>query len=496
MAGAKVYLIGAGPGDPELLTLKARRIIESCDAVVYDDLIAREILALAPARAQKIYVGKRGGKASMRQDAINALLVSLARQGLVVARLKGGDPCVFGRGGEEALHLAANGVPFEFVPGISSAVAGPISAGIPPTHRGLAASLTLVTAHEDPEKESGFIDWSHLAHDRGTIVFLMGASRVGDIAARLMKEGMDPLTPCAMIQEATTPAQRAITSTLSSIAHEAKSHGMSSPSVIVLGRVVELSERLGAGPRLPLSGMSVLVTRPSHQAYESAVKFSSFGARAVCYPLVEIQDREFSVPDLASYHMVVFTSQNAVRLFFERLHASGRDARALASAKVYCIGPKTRETLRAYGILADGMAQEYRAEGLVDILGTRDLAGLRVLLPRAKAARAVLSDALRAKGAQVDEMAIYETVLPADASREGFTDALAQVDTVVFTSPSGVRNALALLGQDPEPLLSKRIASIGPVTAEALVKKGIRVDVTAQEYTDDGIIAALSGEAP
>jgi len=278
----KVYLIGAGPGDPELITLKARRVLETCGAVVYDDLIAREILALAPAGASRIYVGKRGGKPSMGQEAINGLLVNLARQGLVVARLKGGDPCVFGRGGEEAMHLAENGIPFEFVPGVTSAIAGPVSAGIPPTHRGMAASVTLVTAHEDPGKNSGFLDWDHLARDTGTLVFLMGASRIESIASKLVERGMDPSTPCAMIQEATTPAQRTLVSTLAAVGGEAALAGMSSPSVIVVGKVAGLAGRLGQRRNLPLSGMSVLVTRPAHQSYESAALFAASGARAVC----------------------------------------------------------------------------------------------------------------------------------------------------------------------------------------------------------------------
>ncbi|HPC46523.1 MAG TPA: uroporphyrinogen-III C-methyltransferase [Deltaproteobacteria bacterium] len=489
----KVYLIGAGPGDPELITLKARRVLETCGAVVYDDLIAREILALAPAGASRIYVGKRGGKPSMGQEAINGLLVNLARQGLVVARLKGGDPCVFGRGGEEAMHLAENGIPFEFVPGVTSAIAGPVSAGIPPTHRGMAASVTLVTAHEDPGKNSGFLDWDHLARDTGTLVFLMGASRIESIASKLVERGMDPSTPCAMIQEATTPAQRTLVSTLAAVGGEAALAGMSSPSVIVVGKVAGLAGRLGQQRNLPLSGMSVLVTRPAHQSYESAALFAASGAKTVCYPLVEIRELDFELPDPHSCDMVVFTSQNAVSIFFSRLASRGLDARALAPAKIYCIGPRTRESLKSFGIIADGMAEEFRAEGLVELFRDMDLSGLRVCLPRARGARPVLVDALRRKGARVDEITVYETVLPENASGETFLQALSEVDTVVFTSPSGVRHALELLGGDAMPLESKRIAAIGPVTAEALKNRGLTPGVTASVYTDEGIIAALSG---
>ena len=250
----KVFLIGAGPGDPELITIKARRILEGCDAVVYDDLIPEEVLGLAPREARKIYVGKRAGKEYMKQPRINELLLGLAQEGLDVARLKGGDPCIFGRGGEEALFLREHGVPVEIIPGITSAIAGPISAGIPPTHRGLAASVTFVTAHEDPTKESGFMDWAHLAKDPGTIVFLMGAGRIGAIAGRLMEEGMPADTPCAVVQDATTPSQRQVVSILESIGHEALLQHITSPCIIVVGKVVSLSGKLYSTNDLPLSG--------------------------------------------------------------------------------------------------------------------------------------------------------------------------------------------------------------------------------------------------
>ncbi len=491
----KVYLIGAGPGDPELITLKAQRILAGCDAVVYDDLMATEILQLAPAAARKIYVGKRGGRQYMKQPEINELLVNLAKEGLTIARLKGGDPCMFGRGGEEALHLAEHGIPFEFVPGITSAIAGPVSAGIPPTHRGLAASVTFVTAHEDPEKESGFLDWSVLAREPGTIVFLMGAGRIASIAARLMEEGMAPQTPCALVQDATTPRQRHIVSTLAAVGDEAGRHGFASPCIIVVGRVASLSERLHTNPGRELSGMSVLITRPGHMAYATAALFASKGARAVVYPLIAIAELPFDLPDLKACDLLIFTSQNAVTLFFRKLATGGMDARALSGVEILCIGPKTRESLREHGVMADGMAEEYRAEGIVELLRGRDLSGTRVCLPRARGARPVLVEALRKQGALVDEILVYDTVLPKEASPDSFTKALDEVDTAVFTSPSGVRHALKLLGDDPVRLGAKRLVAIGPVTAQALEKYGLRAAITAAEYTDEGIITALTGEA-
>jgi len=492
----KVYLIGAGPGDPELITMKAKRIIEECDAVVYDDLIPGEILGLAPKDARKIYVGKRAGKDYLKQPEINDLILGLAREGLNVARVKGGDPCIFGRGGEEALFLHEHGVPFEIVPGITSAIAGPISAGIPPTHRGLAASVTFVTAHEDPAKESGFLDWSLLAKEPGTIVFLMGAGRIGAIASKLMEGGMASNTPCAVVQDATMPSQRQVVSTLLSVGVEAEKERMASPCIIVVGKVVSLSDKLTPRNDLPLSGMSVLITRPGHMAYGTSALFAKKGARAIVYPLIEISELPFEIPDLKTYDMLIFTSQNAVSLFFAKLAASGKDARALAGLEVFCIGPKTRDTLRLFGVAADGMASEFRAEGIVEMLKDRDLKGKRVCLPRAKGARPVLVEALKGQGAKVVEILVYDTIIPAQASAESFAAALDGVDTAVFTSPSGVRHALALLGGDPAKLEAKRLVAIGPITEQALARNGLKAAVTASEYTDEGIIEALTGETP
>ncbi len=492
----KVFLIGAGPGDPGLITIKARRILEGCDAVVYDDLIPEEVLGLAPREARKIYVGKRAGKEYMKQPRINELLLGLAQEGLDVARLKGGDPCIFGRGGEEALFLREHGVPVEIIPGITSAIAGPISAGIPPTHRGLAASVTFVTAHEDPTKESGFMDWAHLAKDPGTIVFLMGAGRIGAIAGRLMEEGMPADTPCAVVQDATTPSQRQVVSILESIGHEALLQHITSPCIIVVGKVVSLSGKLYSKNDLPLSGRSVLITRPDHLALETASLFASKGARAVVYPLIEIAELPFEIPDLKTYDILIFTSQNAVSLFFEKLLSQGKDARTFSSTEVLCIGPKTRDTLKDYGIVADGMAREFRAEGIVELLGNRDLAGRRVCLPRARGARPYLVEALQARGALVDEIIIYDTILPQTADPATFMQALTGIDTAIFTSPSGIRHALELLGGEPALLGSKRLVAIGPVTAKAMEGYGLTPALIASEYTDEGIIKALLGETP
>jgi uroporphyrinogen III methyltransferase / synthase len=489
-----VYLIGAGPGDPGLLTMKAAGKIPECDAVVYDDLIPAEILLLAKPAAEKYYVGKRAGKDYMKQPKINNLLLELAKRGLSIARLKGGDPCVFGRGGEEALFLKENGIPFEIIPGISSAIAGPISAGIPPTHRGLAASLKIVTAHEDPSKESGFLDWSLLAKETGTLVFLMGAGRINEISEALIKEGMDAGTPCAIIQDATLTSQKHIVSTLAEIGIEAEKSDMGSPCIIVVGKVADLSKELFSFKEKPLSGRTVLITRPAHLSYKTAEAFSAQGAQVLIYPLIGLREIPFSIKDVSKYDLIIFTSQNAVPLFFKSLSAKGLDARALAGKEIICIGPKTREALSSFGIRADAMAEEYRAEGIMDLLKNRDLKGLKICLPRAKDARPFLADALRSCGADLEEIFVYETAMPDGADAETFLSLVRKCDTIVFTSPSGARNAVLLAGNKVNKIKGKTLIAIGPVTAGAMEKLGISASASAKEYTDEGIIKLMNGD--
>jgi len=421
--------------------------------------------------------------------------VSLARQGLSIARLKGGDPCIFGRGGEEALFLREHGIPFEIIPGITSAIAGPESAGIPPTHRGLASSVKFVTAHEDPAKEAGFIDWPHLARENGTIIFLMGSGRIGAIAEKLVSEGMLPDTPCALVQDATTPKQRQVISTLKEAGRDAAEHGIGSPCIIVVGQVVQLGRALYQTERdLPLKGRSILITRPANLALEAAAQFSSSGARTIIFPLVEVASIDFDLPDIKDYNMFIFTSQNAVPLFFGKVFASGLDVRAFSGSEIFCIGPKTRDSLKEYGIVPDGMASEFRAEGIMDTLSGRVLSGMKICIPRSRDARTFLVDALREKGAVVDEIHLYETAMPGDARKEDFIRALDEADTAIFTSPSGIRNASLLLDNDITLLKDKRLVAIGPVTAKAMEALGIAPDLTAKEYTDSGIIEALKGD--
>jgi len=489
-----VYLIGVGPGDPELITLKAARIIPLCDVIVYDDLIPEEVLLLSKPGAQMHYVGKRAGRDYMKQPEINELLVTLARQGLKVARLKGGDPCVFGRGGEEALYLKENSIPFGIIPGISSAIAGPTSAGIPPTHRGLAASLKIVTAHEDPSKESGFLDWNLLAKETGTLVFLMGAGRIGTISEKLIKEGMAARTPCAIVQDATLPTQKHIISTLENIGDDALKNSMGSPCIIIVGQVAGLSRDLYINENKPLKGKTVLITRPYHLAGKTSEIFSAQGAHALMYPLIELNELPFELPDIHKTDIFIFTSQNAVPIFMNKLFSIGLDSRALSSSRVYCIGPKTRDALAGFGIMADGMAGEYRAEGIFEMMKDMALEDKRICIPRAKDARPFLINALRSKGAIVDAIFVYETILPAQANSDDFMAKVEKSDTIIFTSPSGVKNAVFLAGDKLDELRKKKLVAIGPVTADTMNRLDIPASASAKEYTDEGILNLLKGE--
>ncbi len=496
MNRTKVYLVGTGPGDPELLTLKAERVIRTADVLVYDDLIPPEVMGLVGKHALTIYVGKRAGKHKMGQEEINGLMVKLALEGKTVARLKGGDPCIFGRCGEEATYLKEHGVDFEIIPGISSATAGPVSAGIPPTHRQLSSSLRIVTAHEDPTKKDSLLDWENLARDKGTIIFLMGASRIGAIAKRLIKEGMDGDRPCALIQDATTGSQRHVLSTLEKVAEDAALAGIASPCIMLVGNVAVLARDLFRPAKLPLEGRSVLITRPVHLAWESALLFSSRGAKAYVYPLIEISKLDFDIPRIDSYDMFIFTSQNAVTIFMERLFSAGLDARVFGGREIVAIGPGTTGALNKYGIRVDTIAGTYTAEGIVDAIGMKDLKGRFICIPRAKGARPYLVKALEGMGAYVREILVYESRMPANACKESFYRVLSKVESVIFTSPSGASNAFKLLGKDTIHILaSKTVIAIGPVTANFLKASGLEPDLSATIHTDMGIIEAMKGAA-
>jgi len=491
-----VYLVGAGPGDPGLLTLRAAELLERADVLVYDALAAPEIVERA-AKAERIYAGKRGGRANvMSQEETTALLVELAGKHAVVVRLKGGDPFVFGRGGEEAQALAAAGVPFEVVPGITAGIAGPAYAGIPVTHRGLSTSVTLVTGHEDPTKPGTDVDWDALGRGTGTLVFYMGVGKLEENFARLIAAGRSPDTPAAAVEWGTHPRQRTVSGTLATLPAIVREANVGAPSVVVVGGVASLRGELAWFDRRPLSGKRVVVTRARAQASGFAARLRELGAEVVQLPVIRIAPPEDAAPlreaaeTAGSFDWIVFTSANGVDRFFAALAEAGRDARALGGVSVCAIGPATAEELAKHGIRADLVPDEFVAEAALQALAaTGDLAGKRILIPRAAEAREVLPDGLRERGAEVVVVAAYQTVHDGSGADEVRRALHAgEVDWVTFTAGSTVRSFAALVGAD---VGRARVASIGPVTSATVRELGMRVDVEAEEYTIPGLLKAI-----
>ena len=494
----KVYLIGAGPGDPGLITVRGLRCLQKADVVVYDRLVNQRLLGEAPSGAELVYVGKGPGERAMEQDEINLYLAASALEGKMVARLKGGDPFVFGRGGEEALALAQARVPFEVVPGISSAIAAPAYAGIPLTHRGIASSFTVVTGNEDPVKGSDNLKWDMLARNSGTLVVLMGWDALENITETLVKEGMSPSTPVALIRWGTEAYQRTVTGTLCNIVQESVAAGLSPPVVAVIGPVVELRRQLRWFDSGPLFGKRILVTRSRAQASALSEMLAAEGAEPLEVPTLAFLPLEVyssldrAISALHEYSWIIFTSANGVEALFDRMRALGRDSRAMAGVKVGAIGPATAATLERQGIRADIVPTEYVSEGIIHAMEPLDLSGTRVLLPRADVGRDELADGLARLGAQVDQVPVYHTVTP-EASRGIARETLAdgRVDVATFTSSSTVLNLLDLLDGDISILGRVVVACIGPITARTALERGLRVDIVAKEYTIAGLVGAL-----
>jgi uroporphyrinogen III methyltransferase / synthase len=485
-----VYLVGAGPGDPGLMTVRALELIAAADVIVYDRLIPPGALDGARADAELIYAGKEGGGESMPQSEITRLLVSHGGSRDVVVRLKGGDPFVFGRGGEEAEALRAAGVPFEVVPGVTAGVAGPAYAGIPVTHRGAASAVAFVTGHEDPEKPGGSaVDWDALAAFPGTLVFYMGVRQLESIASRLVACGRAASEPVAVVERGTLSDQRIVVGTLGTIAAVAASESVRAPSLIVVGEVVSLHEQLAWFSAVrPLAGVSVAVTRARAQASGLAARLRSLGAEVVEAPAIRIVPLDGTVPDLSRYDLVCLTSPNGVALLFSRLASRGLDARALAGACVAAIGPGTARALAEHGVIADVVPERFVAEGLIEALA--DVPVSRALVARAASAREVLVDALRERGAEVDVVALYETV--ASPLGKAHLAAVAGADYVTFTSSSTVRYFLESAG-DGRP--RGRLVSIGPVTSATLRSHGLEPHVEAVRHDIDGLVDALVADA-
>ncbi len=485
-----VYLVGAGPGDPGLLTARALELIAAADVIVHDRLIPATALDGARPDAQLIYAGKEGGGPSASQAEIDALLREHGAAGREVVRLKGGDPFVFGRGGEEAEVLRAAGIRFEVVPGVTAGVAASAYAGIPVTHRDVSSAVAFVTGHEDPAKgdEGGTgssLDWPALARFPGTLVFYMGVRRLGEIARQLVNGGRPPSEPAAVIERGTLADQRVVTGTLQDIAEVAAAAGVRAPAISLFGPVAALRAELAWFESRPLAGVTVAVTRARAQASGLAARLRGLGAAALEAPAIRVRELPGPAPELERYDLVCLTSPNGVRLLFERLHRAGRDARAFGAARVAAIGPGTAAALREHGLIADIVPERFVAEGLVEALAGVPVT--RALVARAAEARDVLPDALRARGAEVDVVALYETV--AEPLSERQREEVATADYVTFTSSSTVR----FLFEAMDGRLSERtrLVSIGPVTSQALRDRGREPDVEAARHDIDGLVEAI-----
>ena len=494
-----VYLVGAGPGDYKLISVKAKEYIEAADVIVYDRLADSRLLAWAREDAEMIYVGKASSQHTMKQEDINQLLVDKCAAGKTVVRLKGGDPFVFGRGGEEALALVDRQLPFEVVPGITSAISVPAYAGIPVTHRAVATSFAVVTGHEDPLKGESNMRWDKLSTGVDTLVFLMGVENLPHITAQLIANGRPADTPAAVIRWGTKPEQEVLVTTVGAAAEAVAKAGLKPPAIFIVGEVVNLREQLAWFDTKPLFGQTVLVTRAREQASVLTELLEERGARCIEVPAIKMIDPESFAPldgaivSLDSYDWIIFTSTNGVDSFFRRLHHAGSDSRALAKAKVAAIGAQTAAQLEKFGIRADIIPLEFRAEGIVNALNGQIVPGMKILIPRAVVARDVLPVKLTELGATVTVAPAYRTVAgETDGKRIAGKLAMGEISLVTFTSSSTVTNLLELLGEGGAELICKaKVACIGPITAATCVEHGIRPDVIADEYTISGMVEAI-----
>ncbi len=500
----KVYLIGAGPGDPTLITLKGRSILEKVDVIVYDNLINPLLLRYAKKDAKLIYVGKRAGKHFMDQESINRLLIDLSKKGLFVARLKGGDPFIFGRGGEEAQALSREGIEFEIVPGITSAIAVPSYAGIPLTHRKYASSVTFVTGHEDPTKKDSSISWDRIAHS-GTIVILMGVGNLSSIKKRLIDEGLSPDTPFAIICNGTLPGQRVFQGKLKEMDSVAEKEGIRPPAIVVIGDVVRLRDEIKWFEKKLLFGKRILITRAEEQADELLYPLMELSAECILFPTIRILPPESwdyvdkEIEDLERYEWIIFTSVNGVRFFFKRMKDLGKDIRLFSKTKVCAIGEKTASMLKDMLIIPNIVPEEYRAEGVVECFKNLDIKGKRILIPRADKARDILPKRLSEMGADVSVVSVYRNVIPeVEDKRKDEIKRMIQdgkIDLAIFTSPSTFKNFLSLLNisfKEAKTFLSNvDIACIGPVTEDAIKKAGLNCIIIPSKYTIPDLINAV-----
>jgi uroporphyrinogen III methyltransferase / synthase len=501
MQKGKVYLIGAGPGDPGLITVKGRECIAMADVILYDHLANEELLSFASPEAELIYAGKVGGAHNREQGQINELLVEKALAGKVVARLKGGDPFVFGRGGEECEALVNAGITFEVVPGVTAGIGAPACAGIPLTHRNITTSVAFVTGHEHPGKESSEIDWERLSLGSGTVVFYMGMKNLPQIAENLMAHGRSPETPVALIRWGTRPEQEVLIGTLADIAEKAAGASFRPPAITVVGDVVRLRERLRWFDNRPLSGKGVLVTRAAEQAGEFSGMLAALGARVYECPTISIVPPEDytgldqAIASLGSFHWLIFTSVNAVNYFFARLAALGLDTRAIGGGKVCAVGPKTAAALQPFGVRADLVPDDFKAEGVIAAFREMDVKGMRFLFPRGERAGDVIPAGLAELGGEVAAPVAYCNVIPhylPDPVMQALEER--KIDCVTFTSSSTVENLCIMLGESRflHLLNGTAVAAIGPVTARSCRDLELEVHIEPKEYTLEAMTEAIA----
>ncbi len=500
----KVYLVGAGPGDPGLITVRGKELLERAEVVVYDYLASTKLLRHVPETAEKIYVGKKGdGHHTRSQEEINQILVDHTQAGKMVVRLKGGDPFIFGRGGEEIEEIQAVNIPFEVVPGVTSATAAATYAGIPITHRDYTASVAFVTGHENPNKKESNINWADLATGAGTLVIYMGIKNLSIIVDNLVKNGRSPETPVAVVRWASTPKQHSVVGTLGTIAEVVAEAGIKAPALIIVGDVVKLRDTIDWYERRPLFGRKIVVTRTREQASQLVHQLDELGADCIECPTINIKpiaepvELDNAFERLDEFHWILFTSLNGVRYFFERLYEKGLDARDLKGPEIAVVGKATADLLHQYGINADLIPSVFTGEGLAESLLDQGIEGRSILIPRALEAREILPGILRGAGAQVTVAPVYVTTPPVEG-KEDMRTALSEgnIDMITFTSSSTVTNFLKMLDVENQEELTGlfagvKIAVIGPITAKTVTDNGLTVDVMPEEHTIPAMIEAI-----
>ena len=499
-SNGKVYLIGAGPGDPGLITVKGLNCVNTADVVIYDYLANERLVEHRKPDAELIYVGKQGGRHTLPQKEINELIVNKAKQGKVVARLKGGDPFIFGRGGEEAEACVDSGVAFEVVPGVTAATSVPTYAGIPLTHREHTASVAFVTGHEDPDKPESKVHWDKIATGIGTLVFFMGMKNLRNISDNLIKHGRSADTPVAAIQWGTRTDQRVVTGTLKDIVARVDAEKLGPPAIVIVGEVVNLRKKLNWFETRPLFGKRIVVTRSRDQASVFVEMLINAGATPIEFPSIDVvppanwEELDSAIDAIETYQWAIFTSANAVRFFFRRLRDRKKDLRMLKGIRICAVGPKTAEALDQHGITPDLIPSEFKAEGVLAALGGVQVKGQRFLIPRAKKARELIPERLRELGAVVTVATAYENVRPtSDVARVKKLLTEKKVAAVTFTSSSTVNNFVEMLGQKGYIKLvdGVAVACIGPVTAKTAEELGMRTDIMPKEYTIPSLVDAM-----